>query len=156
LIFPEHRFENLCNAMCWWDDRDRHIAEFRTYIAGQNTSARGRMRAENFECFMSHVLEPRINDAKQNSDIWPLGGMFLSKLELLKGLRERNGASLSVLERTAFILDARRFGSRVLLVFGSIYVLFRLLIIVLALIGLRAMSDSVYDTTWARNIPSVQ
>jgi hypothetical protein len=68
-------------------------------------------------------------------------------------LRTRRGASLSFLEKFAQKFEERRIGEHIFggttLVYGAV----RLLIIVLAIVGLRSMSDAVYVTTWAKNIP---
>ncbi|KAN0116864.1 hypothetical protein V8E51_002841 [Hyaloscypha variabilis] len=135
--------------------REQQLAALRTFLSTLSANAHDRLRVENFEWFMSSIMEPRFEawDQKVLSDRFPP----LGEREILQSLREKSGhgRQLSTLDRAAFLV-AKTLGPRILFILGSLYLVFRLMIIILAFISLRAMPDTVYDTTWAKNIPSVQ
>jgi hypothetical protein len=137
-----------------WEDRDRKLAGLRTFISSQSTNPAGQIRAQNFEWFLTQFLEPRL-DVQDNRLAISLF-LLLGGPRLIEELRKRNGKRRSLLEKAVYELERRRIGPWIFLALRLIYVLFRLLIIVLSVTSLRAMSDSLYDTTWAKNIPSVQ
>jgi hypothetical protein len=85
----------------------------------------------------------------------PLFRLRLEKGEILRSLRAKAGGQLTTLDRAALFVG-ENVGGYILFVIGYLYFIFRICIIVLALISLKSMPDSVYDTTWAKNIPSVQ
>jgi hypothetical protein len=138
-----------------WNEREQQLAALRTFLSTLSANAHDRLRVENFEWFMSSIMEPRFEAWDQKG----LSGRFspLGEREILQSLREKggHGRQLSTLDRAAFLV-AETLGPRILFILGSLYLVFRLMIIILAFISLRAMPDTVYDTTWAKNIPSVQ
>jgi hypothetical protein len=73
----------------------------------------------------------------------------------LAKLEKKAGGELSILDRAAVVIG-HIVGPSILLTTGFLYFIFRICIIVLVLTSLRSMPDSVYDATWAKNIPSVQ
>jgi hypothetical protein len=137
-----------------WLQRDREISAIRHFIAENSTTIEEQARRENFEWFLT---EFQLLENETDNEEFRGGRVLLGKKwELVRMLKARNGTAFSLLERTAIYLGSCRFGEYVLLAAGSLYIIFRLLIIMLSFTSLRAMPDTVYDTTWAKNIPSVQ
>jgi hypothetical protein len=139
-----------------WNETDPQLAEFISYVKEKGTTPQGRIRAENLDWFLTDMVMPRLKDPSSAWRVTSEGyDVFLSTTEILESLSQKKGRNLSCLEKIALGYDKSFFGQLNLL-FGLLYVIFHLLIITLSFTSLRAMSDSVYDTTWARNIPSVQ
>jgi hypothetical protein len=149
--FRPNLFE-FVDHMALLHNSDGQLKPFRAYIKKQETSPGSHIRVENFEWLLNEFVLPRFEPHVDHDDL----NDGLQTDRLIIRLRERTGNALSLLERTALAWEASDRGPYIFLVLGSIYSLFRLLIIVLSFTSLRAMPNSVYDTTWAKNIPSVQ
>jgi hypothetical protein len=148
---PTLELSDLAISIIMEKDGDDQLAEFRRYIVEQNNSPAGQTRADNFEWFMTQIMAPAFISDLKYTDF-----TLYKTLTLVERLRGRNGTHLSFLEKSLCILAVHGFGRWIFLIASFLYIMFRLLIIVLSLISLRAMTDTVYDTTWAKNIPSVQ
>ena len=130
-----------------WRDLETELSAFRTFIAKQDNPD-DQIGAKNFEWFLADLQKSKTNMRKMQVDD--------RKWELAKRFRERKFAPFSFLERIAVYLEKGDLPNYAFLVAAFFYIVFRLLIIILSFISLRAMPDTVYDTTWAKNIPSVQ
>ena len=131
-----------------WTNKEENLAAFYDFVNKQANSEEGRTRAADFEWLLAEIVGRSFESSRD------FFHRHSSGRELTLRLRKRQGTQLSLLEKAA--LDDRQFGSSIFLVVGLIYVVFRLLIILLSFISLRAMPDTVYDSTWAKNLPSVQ
>jgi hypothetical protein len=161
LVFPRPRpigfiyFDKLVLAMLAWEknNRDQQIAALRAFVSTLPPTPSNQVKRENFEWFMSDIMELRFEAQRQSATY--VSRLPLERGEILRSLRERAGRQVSTLDRVASFVGANA-GAYILLITGFLYLSFRICIIGLALISLRSMPDSVYDTTWAKNIPSVQ
>lgn len=145
--------QELVVEMPAWDNREKQVAALRAYVSTLPPTPLNRIRKENFEWFMTDIMERRFGSRRlSNLDV---SHQRLEEEVIWPSLKKRAGGQLSTLDRAAsFVSD--KLGGYILLVIGFLYLIFRICIIVLALISLRSMPDSVYDATWAKNIPSVQ
>ena len=142
-------FGDLVVEMPDWKNREQAVAAFRTFLSTLHPTPWNQLRTENFEWFMTDILEPTSNLDFSRLTLW------FHWREIWQSLKKKTGWQLSILERAAFFVGVND-GAYVLVAIGFLYFIFRICIIVLALISLRSMPDSVYDATWAKNIPSVQ
>jgi hypothetical protein len=145
--------DELVVEMPIWNNREQQVAALRAYVSTLPSTHRNQIQTENFEWFMNNIMERRFEARGQSSSY--VSRLKLEKGEILRSLRERAGRQVSTLDRAALFVG-HKVGAYQLLAIGFLYLIFRICIIVLALISLRSMPDSVYDTTWAKNIPSVQ
>ncbi len=102
---------------------------------------------------MTDIMEPRIESRRQSNPDNPF--LWLFRGEIWQSLKKKAGGRVSILDRAAFVVD-EVLGRYFILAIGFLYLIFRVCIIVLALISLRSMPDPVCDATWAKNISSVQ
>jgi len=132
---------------------EQQVAALRTFVSTLPQTPWNQLRTENFEWFMTDIMERRFEARRQS-------GSYVSRLRLERGeiwqsLKKKAGRQVSTLDRAALFVGENA-GVYILLATGFLYLIFRIGIIVLALVSLRSMPDSVYDTTWAKNIPSIQ
>jgi hypothetical protein len=145
--------DQLVVAMLTWDNREQQVAAPRAYVNTLLPTPLNWIRKENFEWFMTDIMERRFESWRQsNQDV---SRPRVEDVEIWQSLKKKAGGQVSILDRAAFVIGVR-FGEYILPAIGFLYFIFRICIIVLALISLRSMPDSVYGATWAKNIPSVQ
>ncbi len=101
----------LSNYTSSWPDADGMLVNHRTYITRQS-----RKTGSGFRWFLTHpkVSRDEIEDREYH----------FSYREFMKGARETNGTSFSLLNKTALTFDKRDFGRYSFLIFGFNYVLF--------------------------------
>jgi hypothetical protein len=139
-----------------WKNREQAVATFRTFLSTLHPTPWNQLRTENFEWFMTDILEPSFESRRQsNLDFSRRLTLCFQWRQIWQSLKKKTGGQLSILDRAAVVIGDD-VGGYLLLASGFLYFIFRICIIVLALISLRSMPDSVYDATWAKNIPSVQ
>jgi hypothetical protein len=144
-------FGGLVVEMSDWENREQAVAAFRTFLSTLPPNPWNQLRTENFEWFMTDLMERKCE--WRQSSLYAV--VLLEWEEIWQSLKKKAGGELSILDRAAVVIG-HIVGPFILLTTGFLYFIFRVCIIVLALTSLRSMPDSVYDATWAKNIPSVQ
>lgn len=148
---PFTYLKELVVAMPAW--KEQRVAALRAYVSSLPPTPLNWVRKENFEWFMTDIMERRFESRRRL--ILEVSPLPLEEAEIWQILKKKTGGQMSILDRAAFVVG-KELGRYILIVIGFLYFIFRVCIIVLALISLRSMPDSVYDATWAKNIPSVQ
>jgi hypothetical protein len=142
----------LSNTLASDPNGDNQINAFKSYIAQQNLTPDDQ-GAQNVEWFLSQFVLPQIEGRSAGYDE---RSTLATITHLIARLRQRTGNTLSVWEKAVLAWGYNGWGRYLSLALGSLYCISRLLLIILSFTSFRAMPDSVYDTTWAKNIPSVQ
>jgi hypothetical protein len=148
-------FGDLAFIVSVWDESDPELPEFLRYVAEQKRTPDGQIRAENFDWLLTHIVKQKL-EAMPSIAGNSHSSVIVTRKEILESLNERRGRRLSSWEKTVMAFEQGVYGEITGFAFGVLYIGFHLLIIILSFTSLRAMPNSVYDTTWAKNIPSVQ
>jgi hypothetical protein len=143
----------LVDKMLAWKNREQAVAAFRTFLSTLPRTPWNKLRTEDFEWFMTDIMERRFESWRQSNR--DASSLRLDRGEIWQSLKKKTGGQLSILDRAAVVIGDD-VGANILFATGFLYFIFRVCIIVLALISLRSMPDSIYDATWAKNIPSFQ